>query len=99
VVNTGLRSCSSTRWSVPRRAAVQALGGWLSDKTAAGKLMMAITAAMMALIYVSLRLMLYGSPQEFAAGQIMLAIPIGMALGLQGAMVVEIFRCAPASRR
>jgi MHS family proline/betaine transporter-like MFS transporter len=67
------------------------LGGWLSDKVGRRKLMMTITAAMMALMYVSLRLMLYGSPQAFAAGQIMLAIPIGMALGLQGAMVVEIF--------
>ena len=67
------------------------LGGWLSDKVGRRKLMMTITAAMMALIYVSLRLMLDGSPQAFAAGQIMLAIPIGMALGLQGAMVVEIF--------
>jgi len=67
------------------------LGGWLSDKLGRRKLMMTITAAMMALIYLSLRLMLHGSPQVFAAGQIMLAIPIGMALGLQGAMVVEIF--------
>jgi MHS family proline/betaine transporter-like MFS transporter len=67
------------------------LGGWLSDKVGRRKLMMTITAAMMALIYVALRLMLIGSPWEFAAGQIMLAIPIGMALGLQGAMVVEIF--------
>ena len=53
--------------------------------------MMTLTAAMMALIYLSLRLMLYGSPQAFTAGQIMLAVPLGMALGLQGAMVVEIF--------
>ena len=67
------------------------LGGWLSDKVGRRKLMMTITAAMMALIYLSLRLMLYGSPQAFAAGQILLAVPIGMALGLQGAMVVEIF--------
>jgi MFS transporter, MHS family, proline/betaine transporter len=67
------------------------LGGWLSDKVGRRKLMMAITGAMIAFIYVALRLMLYGSPQAFAAGQILLAIPIGMALGLQGAMVVEIF--------
>ena len=67
------------------------LGGWLSDKIGRRKLMMTITAAMMAVIYLALRLMLYGSPLAFAAGQLMLAIPIGMALGLQGAMVVEIF--------
>ena len=35
--------------------------------------------------------MLFGTPQEFTMGQILLAVPIGMALGLQGAMVVEIF--------
>jgi len=36
-------------------------------------------------------MMLFGTPQEFTMGQILLAVPIGMALGLQGAMVVEIF--------
>jgi MHS family proline/betaine transporter-like MFS transporter len=30
-------------------------------------------------------------PSEFAVGQLMMGIPLGMALGLQGAMVVEIF--------
>ena len=35
--------------------------------------------------------MLYGNPTGFVLGQILVAIPIGMALGLQGAMVVEIF--------
>ena len=53
--------------------------------------MMALTVVMMALIYLALRLMLYGSPQAFTAGQMLMAVPIGMALGLQGAMVVEIF--------
>ena len=53
--------------------------------------MMTLTGAVMALVYPALHLMLYGSPLQFAAGQTMLAIPIGMALGLQGAMVVEIF--------
>ncbi|MEK6629382.1 MAG: MFS transporter [Acidobacteriota bacterium] len=67
------------------------LGGWLSDKVGRRRLMMTLTVATMALIYVALNLMLYGSPQAFAAGQILLAVPIGMALGLQGAMVVEIF--------
>jgi MHS family proline/betaine transporter-like MFS transporter len=36
-------------------------------------------------------MMLYGAPREFIFGQMLLAVPIGMALGLQGAMVVEIF--------
>lgn len=35
--------------------------------------------------------MLYGSSAGFTIGEVMLAIPIGMALGMQGAMVVEIF--------
>lgn len=35
--------------------------------------------------------MLFGSATQFVAGQILLAVPLGMALGLQGAMVVEIF--------
>ena len=35
--------------------------------------------------------MLYGSPGVFTVGQVLMAVPIGMALGLQGAMVVEIF--------
>src|SRR5262245_23804895 len=46
---------------------------------------------MTALIYMALRMMLFGTPQEFTMGQILLAVPLGMALGLQGAMVVEIF--------
>ena len=35
--------------------------------------------------------MLAGSPGEFLLGQVLLGVPIGLALGLQGAMVVEIF--------
>ena len=34
---------------------------------------------------------MFGSPQEFTIGQLLLAVPLGLALGLQGAMVVEIF--------
>jgi MHS family proline/betaine transporter-like MFS transporter len=67
------------------------LGGWLSDRVGRRRLMIALTFVVMAAIYFALRLMLFGSPAAFIAGQILLAIPIGMALGLQGAMVVEIF--------
>jgi MHS family proline/betaine transporter-like MFS transporter len=66
-------------------------GGWLSDKVGRRRLMIALTVVVMGLIYVSLRMMLFGSPGEFTIGQILLAVPLGMALGLQGAMVVEIF--------
>jgi MFS transporter, MHS family, proline/betaine transporter len=67
------------------------LGGWLSDKTGRRRLMIGLTVAMMALLVPALRAMLYGAPGQFTLGQVLLAIPIGMALGLQGAMVVEIF--------
>jgi MHS family proline/betaine transporter-like MFS transporter len=67
------------------------LGGWLSDKIGRRKQMMALTVAVMALIYPALQMMLYGAPEVFIIGQIMMAVPIGMALGMQGAMVVEIF--------
>jgi MHS family proline/betaine transporter-like MFS transporter len=66
-------------------------GGWLSDKIGRRRLMMILTVAVIALIYPALQLMLYGAPTGFVLGQILVAVPIGMALGLQGAMVVEIF--------
>jgi MFS transporter, MHS family, proline/betaine transporter len=67
------------------------LGGWLSDRMGRRRLMLLLTVATMSLVYLALRMMLYGSPVEFTCGQLLLAVPIGMALGLQGAMVVEIF--------
>jgi MHS family proline/betaine transporter-like MFS transporter len=53
--------------------------------------MLILTTAMLCLIYPSFQLMLSGSPPQFVLAQVLLAVPIGMALGLQGAMVVEIF--------
>jgi MHS family proline/betaine transporter-like MFS transporter len=67
------------------------LGGWLSDHVGRRRLMIVLTLAAMLLIVPALRLMLTGSPAQFALGQLMMALPLGMALGLQGAMVVEIF--------
>ena len=67
------------------------LGGWLSDRTGRRRLMLILTAATMALIVPAMRLMLDGTPARFALGQILLAVPLGLALGLQGAMIVEIF--------
>jgi MHS family proline/betaine transporter-like MFS transporter len=67
------------------------LGGWLSDRVGRRRLMLVLTVATMGLIYPALRLMLYGTPWQFMLGQLLLAVPLGMALGLQGAMVVEIF--------
>jgi MHS family proline/betaine transporter-like MFS transporter len=67
------------------------LGGWLSDRVGRRRMMMALTVATMAAIYVSLPIMLAGSPSEFMLGQVLMAVPLGMSLGLQGAMLVEIF--------
>ena len=67
------------------------LGGWLSDRTGRRRLMLILTAATMALIVPATKLMLDGTPAQFALGQILLAVPLGLALGLHGAMIVEIF--------
>jgi MHS family proline/betaine transporter-like MFS transporter len=67
------------------------LGGWLSDKIGRRRLMMSLTVVVMAVIYSAYRMMLYDSPKTFIVGQIILGVPLGMALGLQGAMLVEIF--------
>jgi MFS transporter, MHS family, proline/betaine transporter len=67
------------------------LGGWLSDYTGRRKLMLVLTIATMVLVHPALWLMLYGTPWQFVLGQILMAVPLGMALGLQGAMVSEIF--------
>jgi MHS family proline/betaine transporter-like MFS transporter len=67
------------------------LGGWLSDHVGRRRLMLALTASAMLLILPALWLALYGSPWQFFTGQILLALPLGMALGLQGALLVEIF--------
>jgi MHS family proline/betaine transporter-like MFS transporter len=67
------------------------LGGWLSDRIGRRRLMIILTVAMIALIYPAFLLMLSGTPSEFVLAQVLLAAPLGMALGLQGAMLVEIF--------
>ncbi len=74
--------------------AAKIFGGWLSDRVGRRRLMLACTVALMVMMYFSQRLMLYGEPGTFFVGQIMLGIPLAMALGLQGAMVVEIFPLA-----
>jgi MFS transporter, MHS family, proline/betaine transporter len=70
------------------------LGGWLSDLMGRRRLMIALTVVQMAMVYFALEPMLFGTPTEFMVGQLLLALPLGMALGLQGAMVVEIFPLA-----
>jgi MFS transporter, MHS family, proline/betaine transporter len=67
------------------------LGGWLSDRIGRRKLMLALTVLSMGLIYPAFHMMLNGGPREFTLGQVLMAVPLGMSLGLQGAMVVEIF--------
>jgi MHS family proline/betaine transporter-like MFS transporter len=67
------------------------LGGWLSDRIGRRRMMLILTVVTMALMLPALWLMLYGMPWQFAFGQSLLAVPLGMAIGLQGAMLVEIF--------
>jgi MHS family proline/betaine transporter-like MFS transporter len=67
------------------------LGGWLSDRIGRRRLMMILTIATMIFVRPALRLMLDGTPTQFVFGQMLLAVPLGAALGLQGAMLVEIF--------
>ena len=71
--------------------AAKVFGGWLSDRVGRRRLMIVLTVALMAALYLGQRLMLFGSPGEFMLGQVMLGIPLAMSLGLQGAMDVEIF--------
>lgn len=66
-------------------------GGWLSDRLGRRRLMIALTVLLMAALYPGLDFMLHGTPMRFGLGQLMVGIPLAMALGLQGAMVVEIF--------
>jgi MFS transporter, MHS family, proline/betaine transporter len=67
------------------------LGGWLSDRVGRRRLMLIMTVVIMSLVYPAFHLMLTGTPQQFMIAQFLLAIPMGLGLGLQGAMVVEIF--------
>lgn len=67
------------------------LGGWLSDRVGRRRLMIALTVAGMLAIYIAFPLMLGGTKSEFLLGQLLVAFPVGMALGLQGAMLVEIY--------
>lgn len=67
------------------------LGGYLGDKLGRRKLMLVLTGAMLVAIYPAFALMTVDEPVAFGAGQALLGIPLGMALGSQGAMLVEIF--------
>ncbi|HEX5163481.1 MAG TPA: MFS transporter [Steroidobacteraceae bacterium] len=67
------------------------LGGWVSDRTGRRRLMIFLTLAMLVLIIPALHLMLTGSMWKFLAGQLLMAVPVAMALGMQGAMLTEIF--------
>jgi MHS family proline/betaine transporter-like MFS transporter len=67
------------------------LGGWLSDRVGRRRLMIGLTFAGILLILPGLWLTLHGTPGQFFLGQVLLALPLGMSLGLQGALLVEIF--------
>jgi MHS family proline/betaine transporter-like MFS transporter len=67
------------------------VGGWLSDRVGRRRLMLILTMVTVLFIIPALRMMLEGTASQFMVGQMLLALPLGMALGLQGAMLVEIF--------
>jgi MFS transporter, MHS family, proline/betaine transporter len=87
----GLAPLVATAISLTMVLVSKPLGGWLSDLVGRRRLMLVLTVAGMAICYFALDLMLHGTPNEFLIGQFMLGVPVGMSLGLQGAMVVEIF--------
>lgn len=66
-------------------------GGWLSDHVGRRKLMLILTCVAMFALLPAMWLMMHGVPWQFFIGQCLLAVPLGMSLGLQGAMLVEIF--------
>jgi MHS family proline/betaine transporter-like MFS transporter len=66
-------------------------GGWLSDKIGRRRLMIALNVIDIAIIYSATQLMMNGTRNEFMLGQMMIGVVAGTALGLQGAMCVEIF--------
>lgn len=67
------------------------LGGYVSDRIGRRKLMLIITAVLLVTLYFGARLMLTGGPFEFGMGQLLLGVPVAMAFGVHGAMLVEIF--------
>jgi MHS family proline/betaine transporter-like MFS transporter len=67
------------------------IGGWLSDRIGRRRLMIILTIVGMGAIFIALPILLTGSPWAFWGAQVLLAVPFGMALGLHGAMLVEIF--------
>jgi MHS family proline/betaine transporter-like MFS transporter len=67
------------------------LGGWLSDLIGRRRLMLFLTGATVLGVFAAQRMLLYGSTRDFIWGQVLVAIPTGLGLGMQGAMVVEIF--------
>ena len=66
-------------------------GGWLSDRIGRRRLMLILTFTAMAFVYPALAVMTHGTLVQFSLAQMVFAVPIGMALGLQGAMVTELF--------
>jgi MFS transporter, MHS family, proline/betaine transporter len=66
-------------------------GGWLSDNVGRRRLMLLLTLGTVLLIYPMLNLMMTAPLWAFTLAQMLVGVLCGMSLGLQGAMVVEIF--------
>lgn len=87
----GMSPFLATVISLAMVLASKPLGGWLSDRFGRRRMMLVLTVLTMAILYFALDFMLNGTSTQFLIGQFSLGVPVGLALGLQGAMLVEIF--------
>ena len=69
-------------------------GGWLSDILGRRKSAIVVTIALLAALVPAHAAFAEGSPTMFFVGLIVMGIPLAMHLGLQGALVVELFPVA-----
>ena len=73
-------------------------GGWLSDRVGRRRLMMALTVVMMGLIYVALRMMLFGSPEDSSAASCCWRCRSGWRSACRARWSWRSSRCARGSR-
>ena len=69
-------------------------GGWLSDLLGRRKSAIFVTIALLAALVPGHYLFTDGSPAMFFAGLVVMGVPLAMHLGIQGALVVELFPVA-----
>ncbi len=69
-------------------------GGWLSDRLGRRRSALAVTVLLMAALVPGHLAFAHGTPGAVMLGLIIMGIPLAMHLGLQGALVVELFPVA-----